>query len=51
MKKHLTEAEIKKLFTDPYSLRRTMELWKDHERRGMEFVRNIVERRKKMLER
>jgi hypothetical protein len=25
MKKHLTEAEIKKLFTEPHSLRRTID--------------------------
>jgi hypothetical protein len=51
MKKHLTDAEIKKLFTNPYSLRKTIKLWKDVEKGGMEFVRNVKEERKKLLER
>jgi hypothetical protein len=50
MKKHLTDTEIKKLFADPYSLRKTIKLWKDAEKGGMEFVRNVKEERKKLFE-
>ncbi len=51
MKKHLTDAEIRKIFTDPYSLKRGIKLWKDAEKRGEEFIKNIKEERKKLLER
>ena len=33
MKKHLTDDEIKRIFTDPYSLKKGMKLWKDAEKR------------------
>jgi len=49
MKKHLTDDEIKRIFTDPYSLKKGMKLWKDAEKRGEEFIRNIKEERKKLL--
>jgi hypothetical protein len=50
MKKHLTNAEIRKIFTDPYLLRKGIKLWKDAEKRGEEFIRNVKEERKKLLE-
>jgi len=49
MKKHLTDDEIKRIFTDPYSLKKGMKLWKDAEKRGEEFIRNVKEERKKLL--
>jgi len=50
MKKHLTDAEIKRIFTDPYSLKKGMKLWKDAEKRGEKFIRSVKEERKKLLE-
>ncbi|WP_161969595.1 hypothetical protein [Candidatus Methanodesulfokora washburnensis] len=47
----MTTDDIKRLFGDPYSLRRVMETWKDCEEGGMDFIRDIKERRKRMLRR
>jgi hypothetical protein len=51
MKKHLTEDEIRKVFSDPYSLRKGIELWKTAEKKGEEFIKKIKKERKKLLER
>jgi len=51
MKKHLSDEEIRKIFSDPYSLRKGIKLWKDAEKKGKEFVKHIKEQRKKLLER
>jgi len=50
MKKHLTDGEIKRIFTDPYSLKRGMKLWKGAEKRGEKFIRHVKEEKKKLLE-
>jgi len=51
MKKYLTEDDIRKVFTDPNSLRKAIELWKTAEKRGEAFVRKIINERKKSLRR
>jgi len=51
MKKHLTDTEIREIFSNPYSLKRGIKLWKDAEKRGEKFIRNVKEERKKLLER
>lgn len=51
MKKYLTEKDIRKIFTDPNSLRKGIELWKTAEKKGEEFIRKIKNERKKSLER
>jgi len=51
MKKYLTEDDIRKIFTDPNSLRKGIELWKTAEKRGEAFMRKIKNERKKSLER
>ncbi|MHC1636528.1 MAG: SDH family Clp fold serine proteinase [Candidatus Methanospirareceae archaeon] len=50
-KKYLTEDDIRKIFTDPNSLRKGIELWKTAEKRGQTFIRKIKNERKKSLER
>ena len=51
MKKHVSDIEIRKIFSDPYSLKKGMKLWKDAEKRGKEFINKVKEERKKLLER
>ena len=51
MKKYLTEDDIRKVFTDPNSLRKAIKLWKTAEKRGEAFVRKIINERKKLLRR
>jgi len=51
MKKYLTEDDIRKVFTDPNSLRKAIKLWKTAEKRGEVFVRKIINERKKSLRR
>ena len=49
MKKHLTADEVRKIFSDPYSLRKGIELWKTAEKRGEKLIRSIKNERKKLL--
>ena len=51
MKKYLTEDDIRKIFTDPNSLRKGIELWKTAERSGEVFIRKIKNERKKSFKR
>ena len=51
MRRYLTENEIRKIFTDPNSLKKGIELWKKAEKRGEAFAREIKNERKKSLER
>ena len=51
MKKYLTEDDIRKVFTNPNSLRKAIKLWKTAEKRGEAFVRKIINERKKSLRR
>ena len=37
-KKVLTLKEIKKIFSDPFSLRKTIKKWKKAEKEGLKFV-------------
>lgn len=46
MKKHLTVAEIREVFSDPYSLRKAIRLWKEAEKEGEELIKRIKEERK-----
>jgi len=49
MKKYLTEDDIRKVFTDPNSLRKAIELWKEAEKRGESLIRKVINKRKKVL--
>ncbi|MCD6209457.1 MAG: hypothetical protein J7J01_00940 [Methanophagales archaeon] len=49
MRKHLTEEDIRKIFTDPNSLRRALTLWKTVEKRGYNLVRRMINERKEEL--
>jgi len=51
MKRRLTEEDIRKIFTDPNSLRKTLVLWKTAEKRGYKLVRRMINERKGELER
>ena len=51
MKRHLTEEDIRKIFTDLNSLRKTLVLWKTVERRGLNLVRKMINKRKKLWKR
>ncbi len=51
MKKCLTEEEVRKIFTDPNSLRKALVLWKMAEKRGYNLVRKMMNERKEELER
>ena len=51
MKKYLTEDEIRKIFTNPDSLKKAIKLWKTAERGGEVFVRKMINERKKSLRR
>ncbi len=37
-RKHLSLKEIKKLFSDPFSLQKTIKKWKKAEKEGLKFV-------------
>ena len=49
MKRHLTDVEIRKIFTNPYSLKKGLKLWKDAEKKGNELINRVKEERKKLL--
>ena len=49
MRKRLTEEGIRKIFTDPNSLKRALTLWKTAEKRGYKLVRKMVNERKEGL--
>jgi len=51
MKKCLTEEEVRKIFTDPNSLRKALTLWKTAEKRGYNLVRRMINERKEELKR
>ena len=51
MKKYLTEDEIRKIFTNPDSLKKAIKLWKTAEKREEVFIRKIINERKKLLKR
>jgi len=51
MKRHLTEEDIRKIFTDPNSLRKALVLWKTAERRSLDLVRKMINERKRRRER
>ena len=51
MREHLTEEDIRKIFTNPNSLRKALVLWKTAEKRGYKLVRKMVNERKGELER
>lgn len=51
MKKYLTEDDIRRIFTDPDSLRKGIELWKIAGKRGETLIRKIKNKRKKLLTR
>jgi len=51
MKRHLTEEDIRKIFTDLNSLRKALVLWKTAERRGLNLVRKMINERKKLWKR
>ena len=51
MKKCLTEEEVRKIFTDPNSLRKALVLWKMAEKRGYNLVRKMMNERKERLRR
>ena len=51
MRKHLTEEDIRKIFTDPNSLRRALTLWKTAEKNGYNLVRRVINERKEELRR
>ena len=49
MREHLTEEDIRKIFTNPNSLRKALVLWKTAEKRGYKLVRKMVNERKEGL--
>jgi len=51
MRGHLTEEDIRKIFTDPNSLRKTLVLWKTAERRSLDLVRKMINERKRRWKR
>ena len=48
---HLTEEDIRKIFTNSNSLRKTLVLWKTAEKRGYNLVRRMINERKEELRR
>ena len=50
MRKHITNAEIRRIFSNPNSLKKGMKLWKNAEEKGCRFIRKVKEERKRMLE-
>jgi len=51
MKRCLTEEEVRKIFTNPNSLRKTLVLWETAEKRGYKLVRKMMNERKEELKR
>ena len=51
MKKCLTEEDIRKIFTDPNSLRKALVSWKTAEKSGYNLVRGMINERKEELRR
>ena len=51
MRKHLTEEDMRKIFTDSNSLRKALILWKTAEKRGCNLVRRMMNERKGELKR
>jgi hypothetical protein len=51
MRRHFTQKDIKKIFTDPLSLKKGQKLWKDAEKKGEKFIKEIKHERGKILER
>ena len=51
MRRHLTEEDIRKIFTNPNSLKRALTLWKTAERKGYKLVRRMINDRKEELRR
>ena len=51
MREHLTEEDMRKIFTDPNSLRKALVLWKTAEKRGCKLVRRMINERKERLRR
>ena len=49
MREHLTEEDMRKIFTDPNSLRKALVLWKTAEKRGCKLVRRMINERKERL--
>ena len=49
MKKHITDVEIRKIFSDPNALKKAIKLWKEAEKRGEKLIRKIKEERKKQF--
>ena len=49
MRGHLTEEDIRKIFTNPNSLKRALTLWKTVEKRGYNLVRRMINERKEEL--
>jgi len=49
MRKRLTEEGIRKIFTNPNSLKRALTLWKTAEKRGYKLVRRMINERKEEL--
>ena len=49
MRRHLTEEDIRKIFTNPNSLKRALTLWKTAEKRGYSLVRRMINERKEEL--
>ena len=51
MRRHLTEEDIRKIFTNPNSLKRVLTLWKTAEKNGYNLVRRVINERKEELRR
>ena len=51
MRRHLTEEDIRKIFTNPNSLKRALTLWKTAEKNGYNLVRRVINERKEELRR
>ena len=49
MREHLTEKDIRKIFTNPNSLKRALTLWKTAEKNGYNLVRRMINERKEEL--
>ena len=43
--------KIRKIFSDPNSLRKVIELWKNAEKKGEPFIRKIINERKEQFKR
>jgi len=49
MRGYLTEEDIRKIFTNPNSLRKVLVLWKTAEKRGYKLVGRMINDRKEEL--